>query len=100
MVDVCVPHRVPLPLRCLLLVIVVIAGFPSISLAQTTVVLGTPGLSINADLTVQGGASSMVDFSDSDVLVSKLSSASFTRRIMLKFDTQNFIPDQAVIQSA
>ena len=43
----------------------------------------------------------MVDFSTSDVLASKVGSAeSYTRRIMLKFDTQNFIPANAVIQSA
>jgi len=86
-----------------LLVIVLIAtrSFAATVSAQTTVTLSTPGSHINADLTIQGGASGMVDFSTSDVLVSKVSSsASYTRRILLKFDTQNFIPANAVIQSA
>jgi hypothetical protein len=42
----------------------------------------------------------MVDFRTSDTLASKVSSESYTRRMMLKFDTQNFIPANAVIQSA
>jgi hypothetical protein len=42
-----------------------------------------------------------VDFSTSAVLASKVSSnESFTRRILLKFDTQNYIPANAIIQSA
>jgi len=68
--------------------------------AQTTVTLSTPGTQINADLTIQGGASGLIDFSTSDTLVSKVSSESFTRRILLKIDTQNNIPANAVIQSA
>jgi endonuclease/exonuclease/phosphatase family metal-dependent hydrolase len=68
--------------------------------AQTTVTLSTPGTHINADLTIQGGSYSTVDFSASEVLASKVSSASYSRRIMLKFDTQNFIPANAIIQSA
>jgi len=67
--------------------------------AQTTVTLSTPE-QINADLTIQGGTSGLIDFSTSDVLASKVSSANFVRRIMMKFDTQDFIPANAVIQSA
>ncbi|HJR58567.1 MAG TPA: endonuclease/exonuclease/phosphatase family protein [Vicinamibacterales bacterium] len=63
--------------------------------------LSTPGTHINADLTIQGGSSGTVDFSSSPVLASKVSgSESYTRRILLKFDTQNYIPANAVIQSA
>src|SRR2546429_1973305 len=72
---------------------------PGVS-AQTTVTLSTPGSHINADLTIQGGASGMVDFSSSDVLMSKVSTDSYTRRIMLKFDTQDYIPANAEIQAA
>jgi len=68
--------------------------------AQTTVTLSTPGLHINADSTIQGGSSGMEDFSASDVLASKVSAESYTRRIMMKFNTQDFIPANAIIQSA
>jgi endonuclease/exonuclease/phosphatase family metal-dependent hydrolase len=69
--------------------------------AQTTVTLSAPGTQINADLTIQGGSAGYTDFSSSDTLVSKVSSsASYTRRILLKIDTQNYIPANAVIQSA
>jgi endonuclease/exonuclease/phosphatase family metal-dependent hydrolase len=64
------------------------------------VTLSAPGSQINADVTIQGGAYSTTDFSGSDVLVSKASSESYTRRIMLKFDTQNYVPAGATIQSA
>jgi endonuclease/exonuclease/phosphatase family metal-dependent hydrolase len=65
------------------------------------VTLSTPGTHINADLTIQGGAAALADFSASDALSSKVSSnESYTRRILLKFDTQNYIPANAVIKSA
>jgi endonuclease/exonuclease/phosphatase family metal-dependent hydrolase len=82
------------------IVLLAIVSFAAGASAQTTVTLSTPGTHINADLTIQGGAYGMADFSTSDVLASKVSSESYTRRIMLKFDTQNFIPANAVIQSA
>lgn len=69
--------------------------------AQTTVTLSAPGTQINADLTIQGGSSAQVDFSTSSVLASKASSSeSYTRRILLKVDTENAIPAKAVITSA
>jgi endonuclease/exonuclease/phosphatase family metal-dependent hydrolase len=83
----------------ILLALIAICGFAAAASAQTTVTLSTPE-QINADLTIQGGNFGMVDFSGSDVLASKVSSESYTRRIMMKFDTQNFIPAGAVIQSA
>src|SRR4030095_15377088 len=49
---------------------------------------------------IQGGAAGMTDFSTSDTLASKVSSESYTRRILIKVDTQNTIPANAVIQSA
>jgi len=84
----------------LILLSIAIGSVAGVASAQTTVTLSTPGSHINADLTIQGGAYGMADFSTSDVLASKVSSESYTRRIMLKFDTQNFIPANAVIQSA
>jgi endonuclease/exonuclease/phosphatase family metal-dependent hydrolase len=81
----------------MLIAIGTLAGAAS---AQTTVTLSTPGTHINADLTIQGGTSGMKDFSTSDVLASKVSTLNFTRRILLKFNTEDFIPANAVIQSA
>jgi endonuclease/exonuclease/phosphatase family metal-dependent hydrolase len=72
----------------------------SVASAQTTVILDTPGTHINADLTIQGGSAGWTDFSNSEVLASKVSSEAYTRRILLKFDTQNYIPANATIQSA
>ena len=92
-------RRVRFVLR-LVMVLIAICGVAAGGSAQTTVTLSTPGTHINADLTIQGGASGMVDFSGSDVLASKVGSESYTRRIMMKFDTENFIPAKAVIQSA
>lgn len=75
--------------------------FAATASAQETMSLSTPGTQINADLTIQGGAAGMTDFSNSDVLASKVSnSESYTRRILLKIDTQNNIPAGAQIQSA
>jgi endonuclease/exonuclease/phosphatase family metal-dependent hydrolase len=97
---VCSPTRTVRFIHQLVIALVAICGFAAGVSAQTTVTLSAPGSHINADLTIQGGAYSMVDFSTSNVLASKVSSESYTRRIMLKFDTQNFIPANAVIQSA
>jgi endonuclease/exonuclease/phosphatase family metal-dependent hydrolase len=97
---VCSPTRTVRFIHQLVIVLIATCGFAAGVSAQTTVTLSTPGSHINADLTIQGGASGMVDFSTSDVLASKVSSESYKRRIMLKFDTQNFIPANAVIQSA
>jgi hypothetical protein len=97
---VCSPTRTVRCIHQLGIALIAICGFAAGASAQTTVTLSTPRSHINADLTIQGGASGMVDFSTSDVLASKVSSESYTRRMMLKFDTQNFIPANAVIQSA
>jgi endonuclease/exonuclease/phosphatase family metal-dependent hydrolase len=98
---VCSPIRTVRLIHQLVILLIAICGFAAGVSAQTTVTLSTPGTHINADLTIQGGASGMVDFSASDVLASKVgSSASYTRRILLKFNTQDFIPANAVIQSA
>jgi endonuclease/exonuclease/phosphatase family metal-dependent hydrolase len=93
-------RRVRFVLRLVIMLFAICSVAAGVS-AQTTVTLSTPGTHINADLTIQGGASGMVDFSTSDVLASKVgSSPSYTRRIMLKVDTQNFIPAKVAIQSA
>jgi len=81
--------------------LIAMCSFAAAASAQTTVTLSTPETQINADLTIQGGASGMTNFSDSDVLASKVSSdESYMRRIVFKIDTQNTIPANATIQSA
>ena len=68
--------------------------------AQTTVTLSTPETHINVDTMIQGGASAHTDFSTRDVLASKVSSEAYTRRILMKFDTQNHVPANVVVDSA
>lgn len=97
---VCSPIRTLRLLYQLVVVLLAIGTVAAPASAQSTVTLSAPGTHINADLTIQGGSSGMVDFSSSDVLASKVSSQSYTRRILLKIDTQNYIPANAVIQSA
>ena len=97
---VCSPMRTARLTGHVVLVSLLSIGFTSRLSAQTTVTLSTPGTHINVDTTIQGGSSGTVDFSTSSVLASKVSSEHYTRRIMMKFDTQNFIPAGAVIQSA
>lgn len=97
---VCSPIRVGRLVHRLLIGLIAISSFAATASAQTTVTLSTPGTHINADLTIQGGAYGWVDFSNDDSLATKVSTESYTRRIMLKFDTQNYIPANAVIQSA
>jgi endonuclease/exonuclease/phosphatase family metal-dependent hydrolase len=97
---VCSPTRTVRVVHRLVIALIAICGIAAAASAQTTVTLSTPGTQINADLTIQGGASGLVDFSTSDTLVSKVSSDSYTRRFLLKIDTQNYIPANAVIQSA
>lgn len=68
--------------------------------AQTTVTFDVPGSEINADTTIRGGGYASVNYSSDDVLESKRSDEAYTRRILMKFDTQNLIPANAVINSA
>src|SRR4051812_20475229 len=100
-VVVCSPSRTIRFVLQFVLVLTAICSVAASASAQTTVTLGTPGTHINADLSIQGGAYAYSDLSTSEVLSSKVSSnESYARRILLKFDTQNYIPAGAVIQSA
>src|SRR3954467_6151975 len=100
-VVVCSPSRIVRFVVQFVLVLIAICSVAASASAQTTVTLGTPGTHINADLSIQGGAYAYSDLSTSDVLSSKVSSnESYARRILLKFDTQNYIPANAVIRSA
>jgi hypothetical protein len=87
-------------IHSLIVLPIAIGSFAVGASAQTTVTLSTPGTHINADLTIQGGSAAYTDFSTSDVLASKVSSEAYTRRIFLKFNTQDYVPANAVIQSA
>jgi len=98
---VCSPARCLRFIHRLAIALMAICGLAVAASAQTTVTLSAPGSEINADLTIQGGASGYTDFSGSDALASKVaSSSSYVRRILIKADTQNYIPSGAVIQSA
>jgi endonuclease/exonuclease/phosphatase family metal-dependent hydrolase len=97
---VCSPSRTVRFLNPIAIALIAMVGVAASVSAQTTVTLSTPGTHVNADLTIQGGASGMTDFSDSPELASKVSSPSYTRRILLKFNTQDFIPANATIKSA
>jgi len=99
MANVCSPTRA-VRFTHQLVMLIAMCSFAAAASAQTTVTLSTPGTHINADLTIQGGASGMTDFSSSAGLASKVSTESFTRRVLLKIDTQNTIPANTVIQSA
>ena len=68
--------------------------------AQTTLTLSTPGTHISVDTTIRDGAYASTNYSSSDTLISKASGAGLNRRMLLKFDTENYIPANAVIQSA
>ena len=97
---VCSLRRAARFLLCPSVALVATCGFVATASAQTTVTLSTPGTHINADLYVQGGTAASTDFSRAAVLASKVSSEAYTRRIFLKFDTQNHIPANTVITSA
>ena len=84
----------------LLLVLAILGTWAGIAGAQTTVTLGTPGTHINVDTTIQGGSAAQTDFGSRDALASKVSSEAFTRRILMKFDTQNYVPPNVIVDSA
>ena len=96
----CSPTRAARLVHYLGLASIISMGFAARLSAQTTVTLSTPGVHINVDTTIQGGSAAQTDFSWSDALATKVSSEAFTRRIMMKFDTQNYLPSNAVIDSA
>ena len=97
---VCSPIRTVRRIQTLGLGLILSLGFAAGSSAQTTTTLSTPGTHINVDTTIQGGSSGWTDFSTSDSLASKVSTEAYTRRILMKFDTQNYIPANATIDSA
>ena len=97
---VCPPIRTLSIIRQVFLALIAMGAAAANVSAQTTVTLSTPRTQVNADVTVQGGSYGYVNYGDDDSIATKVSSESYTRRILLKFDTQNFIPAKAVIQRA
>ncbi len=82
---------------------IAIAAFvaaPAVIAAQTTVTLDAPKTEINCDLTIQGGAYSDVNYQYADSVAAKNSDSNYTRRILLKFDTEHNIPAGAHVSSA
>ena len=97
---VCSPIRAWRLFRHLVVGLIGVGAIATSAAAQTTVTLSTPGTHLTADMTIRGGAYELTDYSQDPALVSKISGADYTRRILLKFDTENYLPDNAVIQSA
>jgi endonuclease/exonuclease/phosphatase family metal-dependent hydrolase len=87
-------------IRQLVIVPIAIGSFAAGVSAQTTVTLSTPGTHIAIDTTIRDGAYALSNYSSNDTLVSKIAAEGYTRRMLLKFDTENYIPANATIQSA
>jgi endonuclease/exonuclease/phosphatase family metal-dependent hydrolase len=94
------PRRVRPSHRVVPVLLVSSCCLAGVAAAQTTVVFDAPSSGVCADTTIRGGGYAAVNYSTSDMLESKVSSESTTRRILLKFDTENHIPAGAVINSA
>ena len=93
--------RLPLTVGAALSVLFAFICMPAVAAAQTVVTLNDPRGEITADTTIRGGGYASFDYSGSGVLVTKTTSdKSYTRRILMKFDTENRIPKGAVINSA
>ncbi len=90
--------------RCsyrLLPLLLALGGLPAVATAQTTVTLDASGTEVSVDTTIRGGGYASVNYGTSDTLQTKSDSESSNRRrILLKFDTQNYVPAGAVINSA
>ena len=77
------------------------SGLPAVAAAQTTVVLDASGTEVSVDTTIRAGGYASVNYGTSDTLqVKSDTDSSYRRRILLKFDTQNYVPAGAVINSA
>jgi endonuclease/exonuclease/phosphatase family metal-dependent hydrolase len=94
-------RRFPLTRCAVLPILSAIMCMPAVAAAQTIVTLDSPGTEVNADTTIRGGGYAGVNHATSDLLEVKASSeATYQRRVLLKFDTQNTIPAGSVINSA
>ena len=97
---VSVPTRSARSIHRLGVLLLVMASMAGRASAQTTVTLNTPGTHITVDTTIRDGAYASTDYSSTDTLISKASGVGLKRRMLLKFDTENYIPANAAIQSA
>jgi endonuclease/exonuclease/phosphatase family metal-dependent hydrolase len=75
-----------------------LAAATSVS-AQTTVVLNQAGSQVT-DTTIRSGSSSHTNFDGQPLITRRSDDPDWERRAILKFDTQNFIPQGAQIASA
>jgi endonuclease/exonuclease/phosphatase family metal-dependent hydrolase len=83
----------------LLLVTALSLAVPAPAMPQTTVVFNVAGTEAG-DVAIRGGQYASVNY-EGQILVTRASStADYVRRILLKFDTANRIPANALIQSA
>jgi endonuclease/exonuclease/phosphatase family metal-dependent hydrolase len=69
------------------------------AVAQTTVVLNQPGTQVT-DTTIRSGSYANTNFDDEPLITRRSNDPEWERRALLKFDTQNFIPEGAQIASA
>jgi endonuclease/exonuclease/phosphatase family metal-dependent hydrolase len=69
------------------------------AMAQTTVVLDSPDGEV-VDAFIRAGDYANTVYNSSVLQTKANSNSSFRRRALLKFDTQNFVPENASIQSA
>jgi endonuclease/exonuclease/phosphatase family metal-dependent hydrolase len=99
MANVCSPTRA-VRFTHQVVMLIAMCSFAAAASAQTTVTLSTPGSHITVDSTIQDGTSALTDFSRSDVLASKVKSVNTDRRILMKFDTETYVPANVTIQSA
>jgi endonuclease/exonuclease/phosphatase family metal-dependent hydrolase len=90
---------VKISIRPLMSALCVVALFTTAASAQTTVTIATSGSQVT-DATIGSGTAAKV-INNSATLTSRTSTdVNATRRALLKFDTQNFVPANATIQSA
>jgi endonuclease/exonuclease/phosphatase family metal-dependent hydrolase len=99
MANVCSPTRAVRVIHQLV-TLVALCSFAVAASAQTTVTLSTPGAHITVDTTIQDGTSAVTDLSSLPVLASKLKSTNTNRRILIKFDTEKYIPANVTINDA
>jgi endonuclease/exonuclease/phosphatase family metal-dependent hydrolase len=76
-----------------------VVGTTLASAQTTTVVLDAPNSEV-VDSFIRGGNYATKVFNNTTLVTKSNANLSFTRRALLKFDTENFVPANATIQSA
>jgi endonuclease/exonuclease/phosphatase family metal-dependent hydrolase len=86
--------------RTALVVAAAVAASVGSAQAQTTLILDAPGTQVT-DVMIQAGTSANTNFNKSDMVATRASANyDYLRRALIKFDTQNTIPEKSTIQSA